>query len=274
LGKQLIGRLLTLLFLIFSVLMSMLPLYWLLISAFKAPGEIFASPPTLFPYTWSMESMIGLFTQTLFSKAIVNSIVISSMYTLLSCLICALTGYVLAKLNGKAKNIIFASTIALLLIPHSVLIVPLFLMLSKMGLVDTYVGVILPFLASPFGVFWMRQYTLGFPIELLEAARIDGSTEWSIFLKIVIPTIMPGVAALAIFLFMSQWNDFLWPLIALRTEDMYTIPIALSNLVGVYSDTWGQLMAGAAVATFPFIIMFLSMQKYFIDGVLGGSLKE
>jgi ABC-type glycerol-3-phosphate transport system permease component len=273
-GTRIVGRSFTVLFLIVVVLISILPLYWLLISAFKPPGEIFSNPPTPFPSRWTMENFNALFSETLFSRAIVNSIVVSGLYTVLSCLICALTGYVLAKLNAKAKNFVFALTIALLLIPPSVLIVPLFMIVTKMNLANTYLGVILPFIASPFGVFWMRQYTLGFPTELMEAARIDGTKEWALFWKIVLPSVMPGLAALAIFLFMSQWNDFLWPLIVLRTDTMYTIPIALSNLVGVYSNSWGQLMAGAAIATFPFIILFIFLQKYFIEGVLGGSIKE
>jgi lactose/L-arabinose transport system permease protein len=269
-----VGRSLTVAVLLVAVLLSLLPLYWLIISAFKPPAEIFTNPPKAFPSHWTLENIHTLFSQTKFSLAIMNSIIISSLYTVLSCFICALTGYALAKLRAKAGKFIFTLSIALLLIPPSVLIVPLFLLLAKLNLANTYLGVILPFIANPFGVFWMRQYTLSFPTELLEAARIDGTKEWGVFWKIVIPSIMPGLAALAIFLFMSQWNDFLWPLIVLRSEQMYTIPIALSNLVGVYSNSWGQLMAGAAIATFPFIILFIFFQRYFIEGVLGGSIKE
>ncbi len=261
-------------FLLLSVIVSVLPFYWLLSSALKPAQEIFSQPPTLVPTEWTFDNVRLLFQETMFERSLLNSLIIAAGYTVLSCFICSLTGFALAKYSAPVGKYLFGFILLTLLMPPAVLIIPLFILVTKLGLANTYLGVILPFVASPFGVFWMRQYIMNVPDELLEAARIDGASEWAIYWRILIPIIQPGLAALAIFLFMLQWNDFLWPLIVLRTEDMYTVPIALSLLKGVYSMQWGQLMAGAAIATFPFIVLFLFLQRYFIAGVLGGSIKE
>lgn len=257
-----------------AVVLSILPFYWLLTSALKPAQEIFSQPPTLVPTRWTFENVRSLFEQTRFERAVLNSFIIAGGYTVLAAFVCSTAGFALAKYRSPLKGYVFGFVLVTLLIPPTVLIVPLFILVTKLGLANTYLGVILPFVATPFGVFWMRQYIAGVPNELLEAARIDGASEWTIYRQILLPLIQPGLAALAIFLFLAQWNDFLWPLIVLRTEDMYTVPIALSLLKGVYSMQWGQLMAGAALATFPFIVLFLFLQRYFIAGIMGGSIKE
>jgi lactose/L-arabinose transport system permease protein len=209
----------------------------------------------------------------MFLRNLLNSVIISSLYTTGGLFVCSLAGFALAKYSSPAKKYIFGLVISALLIPTSILIVPLLILITRMGMANTFHGTILPFLANSFGVFWMTQYISGIPDELLQAARIDGAGDIRIYSHILLPSIKSGLAALAIFLFMQQWNDFLWPLIVLSTEDMYTVPIALSMLKGVYSMQWGQLMAGAAISVFPFVVLFIFLQKYFIAGILAGSMK-
>jgi lactose/L-arabinose transport system permease protein len=268
-----ITRSLAVLILICASLCSVLPFYWLLTSALKPASEIFTQPPTLLPKNITFENVSLLFEKTLFFRNLINSLVIASLYTIGSVLVCSMAGFGLAKYTSPIKKYIFGIVISALLIPPSILIVPLFILITKLNMANTYQGIILPMMANSLGVFWMRQYISGVPDELLQAARIDGAGDLRIYVNILIPSIQPGLAALAIFLFMQQWNDFLWPLIVLSTENMYTVPIALSMLKGVYSMQWGQLMAGAAISVFPFVVLFIFLQKYFIAGILAGSVK-
>lgn len=267
------ARILAVLILVCASLCSVLPFYWLLTSALKPASEIFTQPPTLLPKNLTFKNVFLLFEETLFLRNLVNSVIIALLYTIGSVFICSMAGFGLAKYTSPIKKHIFGMVIFSLLIPPSVLIVPLFILITKLNMANTYQGIILPMIANSFGVFWMRQYISGVPDELLQAARIDGTGDLRIYSNILLPSIGPGLAALAIFLFMQQWNDFLWPLIVLSTEDMYTVPIALSMLKGVYSMQWGQLMAGAAISVFPFIVLFIFLQKYFIAGILAGSIK-
>ena len=266
------ARTLTILVLTCSFFVSILPFYWLLISALKPPSEIFANP-SLIPERVTFENFYQLFEKTMFLRNIYNSIIIASVYAAAGVIVCSMAGFGLAKYPSRIKKPVFALVIAALLVPPSVLVIPVFILVTKMRIVNTYQGIILPFLANSFGVFWMYQYISGVPDELLQAARIDGAGDLRIYGNILLPAIRPGIAALAIFLFMQQWNDFLWPLIVLNTGNMYTIPIALSMLKGVYSMQWGQLMAGAAVSVLPFTVLFIFLQKYFIAGILAGSIK-
>ncbi|MDR2479748.1 MAG: carbohydrate ABC transporter permease [Treponema sp.] len=266
------ARTITILILTCSFFLSVLPFYWLLISAVKPASEIF-SKPSFIPEKITLENFGQLFSKTMFLRNIYNSIIIASFYAASGVIICSMAGFGLAKYPSRIKKFVFALVIAALLIPSSVLVVPIFILVTKFHIANTYQGIILPFLANSFGVFWMNQYISGVPNELLQAARIDGAGDLRIYSNILLPAIRPGIAALAIFLFMQQWNDFLWPLVVLSTENMYTIPIALSMLKGVYSMQWGQLMAGAAISVLPFVVLFILLQKYFIAGILAGSLK-
>jgi lactose/L-arabinose transport system permease protein len=271
--RRIMTRSLAVLILVCASLCSVLPFYWLLTSALKPASEIFAQPPTLLPKNLTFENIFLLFEETLFFRNLINSIIIALLYTIGSVLVCSMAGFGLAKYTSPIKKYFFGMVIFALLVPPSVLIVPLFILVTKLSMANTYQGIILPMVANSFGVFWMRQYISGVPDELLQAARIDGAGDLRIYINILLPSIKPGLASLAIFLFMQQWNDFLWPLIVLSTEDMYTVPIALSMLKGVYSMQWGQLMAGAAISVFPFVIFFIFLQKYFIAGILAGSIK-
>jgi ABC-type glycerol-3-phosphate transport system permease component len=270
--NKILKRIIVIIILLCASLISVFPFYWLLISSLKPSSEIF-SQSVFFLKKITIENFYQLFTKTMFLRNIYNSIVIASLYTFGGIIVCSMAGFGLAKYSSSAKKLVFGLVISALLIPPSILVIPLFILVTRMRITNTYPGIILPFLANSFGVFWMRQYISIVPDELFHAARIDGAGDIRIYSSILLPTIRPGIAALAIFLFMQQWNDFLWPLIVLSTENMYTIPIALSMLKGVYSMQWGQLMAGAAISVLPFVVFFIFLQKYFIAGILAGSIK-
>ncbi|KHE71583.1 carbohydrate ABC transporter permease, partial [Halobacillus sp. BBL2006] len=179
-----------------------------------------------------------------------------------------------AKFQFKGRNAIFFMLLVAIMIPYHVTLIPLFEIFSNVGWLNTFQAVILPQVAYPFAIFLMRQNMQAIPDSLLEAARVDGAGEFHIFFRIVLPVMRPALAAVAIFLFMFQWNNFIWPLVVLQSQDMYTLPVALSSLVGMSRIDYGQVMMGTTLSTLPIMIFFLLLQKQFISGILGGSVKE
>jgi multiple sugar transport system permease protein len=194
--------------------------------------------------------------------------------TALSLLLNSLAGYAFAKLRFKGRDRLFRLLLASMVIPAQVAMLPLFLMLKEMGLVNTYGGVIVPGMASIFGIFLIRQYALSIPDSLLDAARIDGAGEFRIYRTLVLPLCKPILITLAIFTFMGAWNDFMWPLIILTDNDLYTLPVALANLLGEHVQDAELMMAGAVLTVLPVILLFLVLQKYYIEGLVLGSVKE
>ncbi|HML37916.1 MAG TPA: carbohydrate ABC transporter permease, partial [Bacillota bacterium] len=207
-------------------------------------------------------------------RVVFNSVFISVVYTLLTLVLDSLAGYALAKFHFKGRNLIFALIMGTMMIPAQVLYIPQFTMMTSIGWANKYRAVIIPALANAFGIFLMRQNMMSFPTSLIESARIDGFNEFSIFFRIVLPNMKPALGALGIYNFMSQWGNFMWPLIILSTEDMYTLPVALASLNGLMYKDYGMMMLGASIATIPVIVMFLSFQKQFISGLMGGAIKE
>ena len=175
--------------------------------------------------------------------------------------------------TGEAATFPPRLLLAVLVLPAQVAMLPLFLMLKEMGLVNTYWGVIIPMMASVFGIFLIRQFMLSIPTELLEAARVDGASEWSIYWKIVIPLSMPVLVTLAIFTFMASWNDFMWPLIVLTDNDRYTLPVSIANLVGEHVQDIELMMASSVVTVIPVLLLFLVLQRYYVAGIMVGSVK-
>ncbi|CDF58806.1 carbohydrate ABC transporter permease [Thermobrachium celere] len=259
--------------LIIGVVISFFPFYLMFVSSTHTSGEILSLPPKLNIGSNLINNFKKLNDDIGILRVFFNSLFIAVVYTILTVLLSSMAGYAFAKFNFKGKKIFFAIVLATIMIPNQVLLVPLFDMMNKFGWINTYKAVLIPTLANAFGIFLMRQNMLSFPDSVIEAARIDGYGEFSIFFKIVLPTMRPALGALAIYMFMNQWNNFMWPLIVLRTKNMYTLPIALSTLNGMSRIDYGEIMLGTTIATLPIMIVFLIFQKQFIKGVLGGAVK-
>ncbi|WP_332628525.1 carbohydrate ABC transporter permease [Halalkalibacter flavus] len=259
--------------LVIGAIISLFPFYWALMGATNESGKMFSSSLIMLPGSKLVENIVNLNEQIGIGRVMFNSLFVSITYTILALLISTMAAYAFAKFQFKGRNVIFAIFLLSMMIPYHATVIPLFKMMAALGWLNTYQALILPNLAYPFAIFLMRQNMLAFPTALMEAARIDGAGEWKIFWKIVLPSMKPALAATAIFLFMFQWNNFLWPLVAVNTTDMYTFPVALSSLFGLSRIDYGQVMAGVSLATVPIIIFFLMLQRHFISGMLGSAVK-
>jgi len=260
--------------LLIGVIFSIGPFYWMIVGASNPSGEVLSIPPNFIPGNFLNENLNSLMSEINIWRSLLNSIIITVPYTILALLICASAGYAFAKYNFKGRNLIFAIILVSMMIPYQALIIPQFELFANFGLLDSYISIILPQLAYPFAIFLIRQSMQSIPDSLIEAARIDGCSEIGIFFKIVLPTSLPSLAAVSIFLFTHQWNNFLWPLVALSSKEMFTLPVALATLAGLENIDYGLLMIGAAISVLPIFVAFLFLQKYFISGILGGSVKE
>ncbi|MEC5423454.1 carbohydrate ABC transporter permease [Virgibacillus sp. C22-A2] len=257
-----------------GVILSILPFYWMAIGSTLTSGKIFSVPPNFLPGNNLLENAKNLNESLNFLKVMWNSLFISVTYTVISVVICSMAGYAFAKFDFKGKGAVFFIILCSLMIPFQVMLIPLFEIIVWMDWLNTYQAIILPTLASPFAIYLMRQNMLSIPLSIIESARIDGAGEFRIFFSIVFPTMKPAVAAVSIFLFMSQWNSLLWPLITLNSKEMFTLPVALSSLVGLARIDYGQLMLGTTLSVVPVLVFFLFFQRHFISGILGGSVKE
>jgi len=260
------------LLLVFLVI-TVAPFYWTLVSSFRNMSDIFLRP-TLFPSKINLNNYIELMKKTLFWRWYFNSFFVAIAQTILGLFFCSLGGYGFAKFNFPFKNILFWILLLSMMIPIYATVIPLFLAFSKIGLTNTYWAIILPGSANGFGIFFMRQYISNISDALIDAARLDGCTAFQIYYKIILPVVKPALGALAIFLYLGSWNNFLYPLIFMRTSDMLTLPVGLASLFGQYRVEYGQVMAGAVLSVIPVIILFLKMQKQFISGLTMGSVKS
>ena len=259
--------------LLLGALLSMLPLFWMVSASLMPAGDANSFPPHLLPRRITFEHYRSIFTRLDMGRYLVNSAIVATTVTIVSLLINAMAGYAFAKLRFRGRDRTFRLLATGLVVPVQVAMLPLFLLMKQMGLINTYWGVIIPSLASIFGIFLIRQYALAFPDELLDAARIDGAGELRIYFSIVLPTIAPVLATLAIWTFLTTWNDFMWPLIVLSDENRYTLPVALANLVGEHVQDTELMMAGSVVTTLPVLLVFLFLQRYYVQGVMAGSVK-
>jgi multiple sugar transport system permease protein len=259
--------------LIGAAALTLLPLLWMLSVSFMSTGEASAFPPPLLPGHWTLANYRHLFGQQSVGRYLANSLWLASATTLLSLIFNSLAGYAFAKLRFRAREQVLRLLLAALLIPSQVAMLPLFLMMKWLGLVNTYAGVAIPAMAGIFSIFLVRQYALSIPDELLEAARIDGASEARIFVSIVLPALRPILVTLGVFTFLGSWNDFMWPLIVLTDKDMYTLPIALAVLSREHVQDNELMMAGAVLTVLPVLALFLTLQRYYIRGILMGSVK-
>lgn len=253
--------------------LSLAPLLWMLSVSFMPAGGASRFPPPLLPSAPTLDNYRALFERIGMGGYFLNSVIVSTATTLLSLIINAMAGYAFAKLRFAGRERIFKTLLAALVIPSQVAMLPLFLMLKQIGIINSYAGVVVPGLASVFGIFLVRQYARSIPDELIEAARIDGAGEWRIFWRIVLPMLKPVLVTLAIFTFMGTWNDFMWPLIVLTDQSNYTLPVALASLSREHIQDVEMMMAGAVLTVLPVLALFLALQRYYIQGLLLGSVK-
>jgi len=249
------------------------PLLWMLSVSFMAQGEASVFPPPLLPAHATLANYRELFERAGMSRYLANSLAIATALTLLSLAFNLSAGYAFAKLRFAGRERVFQTLLGALLIPGQVAMIPLFLLLKQMGLVNSYGGVIVPAMAGIFGIFLVRQYALSIPDELLEAARIDGASEFRIFGAIVVPALKPIIVTLAVFTLLGTWNDFMWPLIVLTDKDLYTLPVALASLSREHVQDNELMMAGSVLTTLPVLLVFLALQRYYMQGLLAGSVK-
>jgi multiple sugar transport system permease protein len=250
------------------------PFIWMALSSFKPEGEIRSVPPTWLPETWTLDNFRDLFSRLDFPLFFFNSALVAVVVTAGNLLFCSLVGYALAKLRYPGKKVLFLAVLGMLMVPGMVTFVPQFVLVSNMGLTNSYAGLILPFLVGPFGVFLMRQFLQSIPDDLIEAARVDGAGEFRIFFRVVLPLCRPALATLGILTFLASWNNFLWPLVVASTEDKDTLPVALALYsIGQNRTDFGLLLAGAVVVVLPVLIVFLLLQRHFMRGIATTGLK-
>jgi multiple sugar transport system permease protein len=259
--------------LVVGALATATPLLWMLSASFMPTGQANELPPRLLPSAPTLEHYMVLFTRLDLARYLGNSLMIAIGSTLICVVLCAMAGYAFARLEFKGRDRVFQTLVAGMLIPAQVGMLPLFLMLKGMGLVNTVAGVMIPMMAPIFGIFMVRQFALGIPRDLMDAARMDGASEWRIFWRIVVPLLRPIMATLAIFIFLSSWNDFLWPLIVLSDDARYTLPVALANLSGEHVQDTELMMAGAVLTVTPVLLVFLALQRHYVRGLLLGGVK-
>lgn len=265
----------TYLILILATAVSLFPFWFMFVSATNTNAEILSATPKLFFGSHLMQNFSNLKERLELGRVLFNSIVMTVSYTLLSIIIHSMSGYAFAKYTFKGKGFLFGLIMLTMMFPGQVLYVPLFTLINRIGWGNTYQAVVLPGLAGAFGLFLMRQNMLAFPTTLIEAARIDGYGEFGIFMKVVMPSMKPALGALTIYMFMSMWNNFMWPLIITSTESMYNFPVALAMLDGVaWKKDFGVIMLATVCAVLPVLIIFLVFQKQFVAGVMGGAVKE
>lgn len=259
--------------LIVGSIFTIFPLVWMISASLMPTGEAMMYPPRLLPSRVTFEHYRDIFTRLDLGRSFLNSTFVALAVTSISLLVNSMAGYAFAKLRFRRRNTIFAMLVGALVIPTQVGMLPLFLMLKSIGLVNTYAGVVIPGLASIFGIFLIRQFMLSIPDELLDAARIDGASEFQIYWSIVLPLARPILVTLAIFAFMTSWNDFMWPLIILVDDSRYTLPVSLANLVGEHVQDTELMMASSVLTVLPVLILFLALQRHYIAGLMVGSVK-
>jgi multiple sugar transport system permease protein len=257
------------LFLAVGSIVMLLPFAWMIVSSFMTAQEIIGRPLTWFPADPGFDAYRGLRDAIPLGRMYLNSVIVTTLTTIGILLTSSLAGYGFAKFQFPGRDILFLIVLATMMIPFFVVMIPIFWMISKFGWIDSYPGLIVPNIATAFGIFLMRQYMLSLPDEVLDAARVDGASELEIYWRIVLPLSTPVIGALTILAFVYQWNNFLWPLVVARSDSMWTVPVGLNSL-RVYASSAQVInmqMAGATLGVVPVIVVFLALQRYFVRGI-------
>ncbi|MBV9391962.1 MAG: carbohydrate ABC transporter permease [Verrucomicrobia bacterium] len=249
------------------------PVLWSVFSAFQSSGNLFTFPPSFDPRSFTLENFRAVFATGNVPQYALNSFIVATLSSLLTVMASAMAGFALAKYKFLGRQFILMLIISVLLVPLQVLMVPVFLVLKTLGWVNNLIGIIIPPAATATGTFMMRQYMVGIPDDVLEAARIDGATDWKIFWRVILPLSAPALGAVCILSFTWRWNDYLWPLIVINSQQNFTLQLSLANLIGTNTVEWGTLLAYATLVMIPVLIVFLCFQRYFLKGSLAGSVK-
>ena len=254
--------------------LMLFPLLWLIGTSFKSPTEdIFTFPPQILPSQPTFDNFATVWDTYPFALYLYNSAIVALLAVGLNLLLCSLAAYPLARLDFRGREFIFALVLATIMIPFQIVMIPLYILAVNLGLRNTYLGIVLPNLTSAFGIFLLRQALKAVPLELEEAARIDGCSELGIWWNIMIPAIRPALFTLAIFVFIGSWSDFLWPLIVLDDPDYYTLPLAVANLADSFSLDWRLVAAGSVISIAPILLLFLFLQRYIVPTDVGSGVK-
>ena len=259
--------------LVTAALLALVPIVWLVLGSFKTPTELSARPPLLLPESWGLSNYTDALTRFDFTTYLFNSTVVTIAATTLTLAINSMAAYALAKYNFRGKNGLFLLTLATIMIPLQVILIPVYQVVASLGMVNTLWGLIIPAAATPTGVFILRQYMLSIPDELIEAARVDGSGEFRTFIQIVLPMCRPALAVVAILSIMWRWNDFLWPLVVAQSETVYTLPVALARFTAEETVPFNLIIAMSVVSILPVIILFLFFQRQIVTGIANTGIK-
>ncbi|ADH97877.1 carbohydrate ABC transporter permease [Salisediminibacterium selenitireducens] len=267
------------LFVFFTIvaIVALFPVASLVVAAFSPASDLmrFGLTAELFFSAWDFTNMNAIFSGEggNYWQWYLNSLIISGGLIIVSLFFSSMVGYALALYEFKGQRFVFVLVLLIVMIPFEILMLPLFRLMTSLQLVDTYIAVMLPLIVAPIAVFFFRQYAIGLPKELMESARVDGCTEYGIFFKIMAPLMLPSFAAMAILQGLTSWNNFLWPLLVLRSNDMFTLPVGLATLLTPYGNNYEVLFSGAVLSIIPIIILFLFFQKFFIAGLTSGGVK-
>ncbi|MBF2069486.1 carbohydrate ABC transporter permease [Fischerella thermalis] len=260
--------------LIAIAIVTLFPLFWLVSTALKSQTEnIFQSPPQLFPSQPTFENFVSVWQSNPFGQYLFNSTLVAVLTVGLNLLFCALAAYPLARLSFPGRDWIFIAIISTIMIPFQIVMIPLYILTVQLGLRNTYLGIIFPSLASAFGIFLLRQAFMSVPKEMEEAARMDGCSELGIWWHVMLPAVRPALVTLAIFVFIGSWSDFLWPLIVIQDESLYTLPLGVAKLAGTFSLDWRLVAAGSVISILPVMILFVFLQRYIVPTEAGSSVK-
>ena len=268
-----LGTVLVYLLCVLVALITLVPFVWMILGSLKSATEVTQFPPTLFPDTFVWQNYVEVFTSVPFLRYIFNSFVVASTVTFVALIFHAMAGYSLARLEYPGRDWFFIGIVITLMIPFSVTLIPTFILVRSLGWLDSYAGLIIPSIFNAFGIFLLRQFYLGLPGELEEAALLDGATPAGIFFRIALPLSRPILATLAVFFFLYNWNNYLWPLVVTRSEEMQVIQVAIAGFAGEYATQWQLIMAGSTVAAVPGLILYLFLQRYLIEGIKLSGLK-
>jgi multiple sugar transport system permease protein len=257
-----------------AAVISVIPFLYVISTSFKDTVALFSYPPEWIPKQPTLENFRSLVRDYPFLRWTANSFIVASVVTVIKVIIDSMAGYAFAKMQFPGKDALFVVVLATLMIPFAATLIPLFLIVRDLNLTNTYAGLILPALASPIGIFMMRQFIETLPGDLENAARLDGCSEFAVYRRVILPLIRPGLVVLGVFTFMTQWTSYLWPLVIGTRPEMFTLTVGVQSLRSLFTVNWGVLSAGAVLSMLPLVIVFIFLQRYFIAGSIAGALKE